>query len=214
MELSVYNVRKRYQNDLVLDIEDLVIEKGIITGITGPNGSGKTTLLNIIGGLEDRHEGRVTYGGEPYSDLIKLKTTLVSQKPYLFRRSVFDNIAYPLYLRKVARPAAQEKVMEIAELLSINNLMNKKGHQLSGGESQKVAIARAMVMEPELLLLDEPTASLDPESVIKIEKSLSEYQKQKGCTMVIITHNIEQSIRLCDRMVCLERGKVVLNGIL
>ncbi|MGM0395649.1 MAG: ATP-binding cassette domain-containing protein [Bacillota bacterium] len=214
MELGIYNVRKRYQNDMVLDIDELIIEKGIITGITGPNGSGKTTLLNIIGGLEDKYEGRVTYGGEVYSEDIKLKTTLVFQKPYLFRRSVFDNIAYPLNLRKVDRATIQEKVREIGELLSINDLMNKKGHQLSGGESQKVAMARAMVMEPDLLLLDEPTASLDPESVIKIEKSLSEYQKQKGCTVVIITHNIEQSRRLCHKVVCLERGKVVLNGIL
>lgn len=214
MELGIHNLRKRYQNDVVLDIDKLTIEEGVITGITGPNGSGKTTLLNIIAGIEDCYEGKILYGGKLYSDDIKLKTTLVFQKPYLFRRSVFDNIAYPLNLRKVHGDTVQEKVREIGDLLGINELMNKKGHQLSGGESQKVALARAMVMEPELLLLDEPTASLDPESVVKIEKSVTEYQEWKGCTVVIITHNIEQSRRLCDRVICLERGKVVLNGVL
>lgn len=214
MELEIYKVRKQYRDDLVLDIDKLVIEKGIITGITGANGSGKTTLINIIAGLDDEHEGKVLYDGKPYSKEIKLSMTLVFQKPYLFRRSVFENIAYPLQVRKATKSTIQNRVNEIIDLLGIGDLIYKKGHQLSGGESQKVAMARAMVMEPKLLLLDEPTASLDPESVINIENSLSEYQKIKGCTVCIITHNMEQSRRFCHKIVSLEKGKVVFNGVL
>ena len=181
----------------------------MITGITGPNGSGKTTLLNIIAGLDPDFEGEVFYNGRMLDKKIGEDMTLVFQKPYLFKRSVFDNIAYPLILRKKNTEIIKKSVAEIAKLLQIEDLLDKKGHQLSGGETQKVALARAIVFKPNILLLDEATSSLDPESVQTIEEAIIRYNNQTKATVIVITHDIEQSNRLCDEIVTLELGKVV-----
>ena len=209
MEIAAYKIRKKYQDNLVLDIDSVNFTKGLITGITGPNGSGKTTLLNIIAGLDPDFEGEVFYNGIMLDKKIGEDMTLVFQKPYLFKRSVFDNIAYPLILRKKNTEIIKKNVAEIAKLLQIEDLLDKKGHQLSGGETQKVALARAIVFKPNILLLDEATSSLDPESVQTIEEAIIRYNNQTKATVIVITHDIEQSNRLCDEIVTLELGKVV-----
>ncbi len=209
MEIAAYKIRKKYQDNLVLDIDEIYFTEGVITGITGPNGSGKTTLLNIIAGLDPDFEGQVLYNGKLLNKKIMENITLVFQKPYLFRRSVFDNIAYPMILRKENTETISKNVREISNILQIEDLLDKKGHQLSGGETQKVALARAMVFKPNLLLLDEATSSLDPESVKTIEEAIRRYNNKTGATVIVITHDIEQSKRLCDEIISLDLGKVV-----
>ena len=209
MEIAAYKIRKKYQDNLVLDIDEIYFTEGVITGITGPNGSGKTTLLNIIAGLDPDFEGQVFYNGKLLNKKIMENITLVFQKPYLFRRSVFDNIAYPMILRKENTETISKNVREISNILQIEDLLDKKGHQLSGGETQKVALARAMVFKPNLLLLDEATSSLDPESVKTIEEAITRYNNKTGATVIVITHDIEQSKRLCDEIISLDLGKVV-----
>lgn len=209
MEIAAYKIRKKYQDNLVLDIDEIYFTEGVITGITGPNGSGKTTLLNIIAGLDPDFEGQVLYNGKLLNKKIMENITLVFQKPYLFRRSVFDNIAYPMILRKEKTETISKNVREISNILQIEDLLDKKGHQLSGGETQKVALARAMVFKPNLLLLDEATSSLDPESVKTIEEAITRYNNKTGATVIVITHDIEQSKRLCDEIISLDLGKVV-----
>ena len=209
MKIQAYNIRKKYQENLVLNIESISFKEGLITGITGPNGSGKTTLLNIIAGLDLDFDGHVLYNEKKLDKKTMEDMTLIFQKPYLFRRSVFDNIAYPMILRKENGETIKKSVYEIARILDIEDLLSKKGHQRSGGETQKVALARAMVFKPSVLLLDEATSSLDPESVWTIEEAIKRYNKMTKATIIVITHNIEQSKRLCDEIVTLELGKVV-----
>ena len=136
------------------------------------------------------------------------RMTLVFQKPYLFRRSVFDNIAYPLQIREWTREKIKERVAETAVMIGIDDLLTKKGHQLSGGESQKVSLARAIAIQPQLLLLDEPTSNLDPESVIRMEEAIKSYSEEHKATVLMITHNMEQAERICQNQIRLELGRM------
>lgn len=208
MKLYINNLKKNYGEKTVLDIDELEIEKGKITGIIGPNGSGKSTLLNIISGLDKEYEGNVLYNDIKLNRQVALNMTYVFQKPYLFRRKVYDNIAYPLKLRKLSRDKEINQVNEIAKRLEIEDLINKKAHLLSGGESQKVALARALIFKPKLLLLDEPTSNIDPESIKIMEREILRFNKETNATIVIVTHNLDQSQRICDNILYIQNGKV------
>lgn len=208
MKLYINNLKKNYGEKTVLDIDELEIEKDKITGIIGPNGSGKSTLLNIISGLDKEYEGNVLYNDIKLNRQVALNMTYVFQKPYLFRRKVYDNIAYPLKLRKLSRDKEINQVNEIANRLEIEDLINKKAHLLSGGESQKVALARALIFKPKLLLLDEPTSNIDPESIKIMEREILRFNKETNATIVIVTHNLDQSQRICDNILYIQNGKV------
>ncbi len=209
MEIQIENVSKTYGEKKVLDIDRLKIEKGKITGIIGANGSGKSTLLNIIAGLDNEFDGAVLYNGSYLDKDIRKNITLVFQTAYLFKRTVYKNIAYPLKIRKVKKEKIKAKVLELMKTLEIEDLKYKIGSKLSGGETQKVALARALVFNPELLLLDEPTSNIDPEYIEHMEKSIIKYNKENKGTVIIVTHNIDQAERLCHNIIKLERGKVI-----
>ncbi len=209
MKIHLSNLQKYYSNKKILDIDSLHIEKGRITGLIGPNGSGKTTLLRIISGLDMDFTGIIKYDDKLLDKYTYKKMTLVTQKPYLFRRRVYENIEYPLKIRKINKRVRKEKVEDIMNRFEIEELRNKKGHLLSGGESQKVSLARALIFEPDLLLLDEPTSNIDPASIKIMEREILRFNEENKGTVLIITHNIEQAERLCHRIVRLESGKVV-----
>lgn len=212
MDVSVRKIKKFYGEDQILDIDNFTFKSGRISGIMGPNGAGKTTLLNIMAGLDDNYEGCVRYG-EQSIEHVRRKVTLVFQKGGLFKRSVYENIAYPLRLRGLDGMDIKSRVDSVIKSLEIENLGDKKAHKLSGGETQKVALARALVFEPSLLLLDEPTASIDPEFVRVMEKAIVDYNRETGATVIIITHSKEQAERMCDDLVFIQNGKVGdLNG--
>ena len=208
MDVSIRNIKKYYSEKLILDIENLEFKKGKITGIMGPNGSGKTTLLHIIAGLDKEFSGIVKYDGKTINKNIYREMTLVTQKPYLFRRSVKDNIAYPLKLRNYKKEKMKSEIEDIIRRFEIEDLKDKKAHLLSGGESQKVNLARAMIFQPRLLLLDEPTSNIDPESIKILEREILRFNAKTKATVLIVTHNMEQSRRLCEDIVYLEEGKV------
>lgn len=210
MNIKIENVKKRFLDKVVLDIEYLEIESGKITGITGPNGSGKTTLMNIIGGIDGEYEGRITYNDKIINKEIVENMTYVFQKPYLFRRSVRENIIYPLKIRNYDKIKSKELLKKTITNLNIEDLMDLKAHKLSGGESQKVALARALIFSPSILLLDEPTSNIDPEYISTMENEIINFHKETKATIVIVTHNIEQSLRLCHNIISLDSGKVVL----
>ena len=214
MNITVLNVKKYYGENLVLDIDRLDIKSGKIIGITGPNGCGKSTLLNIIAGFDSDYFGEVIYEGKRINKEIYSEMTMITQKPYLFKRSVFENISYPLKIRKVDKDKIKESVEDMLERLDISNLKNKQADKLSGGESQKVSLARGLVFSPKLILLDEPTSNIDPESIKVMEKQILEYNKERCGTVVIVTHNPEQSKRLCDEVLYLEKGKIINKEIL
>ncbi|NLL81435.1 MAG: ATP-binding cassette domain-containing protein [Tissierellia bacterium] len=208
MKLDLIDIKKAYGEKTVLDIPQMTIEEGKITGIAGPNGSGKSTLLNIISHIDDTYNGKVKYNGMDFSRDIAKNITYVFQKPYLFRRSVYDNILYPLKLRKLDKKTQENLVKDIMKRLEIENLSNKRGHQLSGGESQKVALARALVFKPHLLLLDEPTSNIDSESVKVMEREIVRFNKEREGTVLIVTHNLDQAQRICDTTIYLDSGRV------
>ena len=208
MRLDLRSIKRLYGEKVVLDIPSLEIQEGKITGITGPNGSGKSTLINIISGMDKEFEGNILYNGRALDKEVQKNMTHVFQKPYLFRRRVYENIAYPLRLRKTEKKQEEKLVKALIKNLEIDELINKKGHLLSGGETQKVALARALVFNPKLLLLDEPTSNIDPESIKIMEREIMRFNKENQGTVLIITHNLEQAERICDDIIYLSFGKV------
>ena len=187
------------RNNHLLNKVSFAINTAGVTMVLGPNGAGKSLLLKCIHGLLHPTEGSIAFTG---SD-IKPKQAMVFQKPVLLRRSVLDNM---LFANK-----HQQENPEIEKALKSVQLLNKKDHpatQLSGGEQQRLALARALITQPDLLLLDEPTASLDPASVLIIEQLISQ-ANDKGIKSIFISHDIGQAKRLATDVLFLNRGQVI-----
>ncbi|SHJ63185.1 ATP-binding cassette domain-containing protein [Paramaledivibacter caminithermalis] len=212
MNIEIQSLIKTYNQRQVLNIKSLSLEKGKIYGIIGPNGAGKSTMLRIIAGLEEAKKGTILYNKKHLNGEIIKNLTYLNQKPYLLRTSVFNNIAYPLKLRKYKKETLKKKVIEIVKEFNIFDLRHQPATNLSGGEAQKVALARALIFEPELLLLDEPTANIDPNSLELIEKKIIKRNREKNTTIIIITHNIGQAKRLCDEIIFIREGEIVEYG--
>ena len=204
MEIKLEQVSKRYGKKTVFENLNETFASGRITGLVGDNGAGKSTLLRLIAGLDLDYTGRIYYDGQPLTKPLYQKMTMVFQTPYLLKRSVYDNIAYPLQLRH--RPAAEirQKTDAMIKRFGIENLAKQYAHKLSGGESQKVALARALIFEPELVLLDEPMSGIDAASVRFMEQMIQEYAKEHHKTVIMITHNARQAEELCDDIVHLK----------
>lgn len=212
MEVMINNLKKSYGKKLVLDIEKLAVKRGAITGIIGPNGSGKSTLMRLISGIEKADSGSVRYDGDELEEAIRKSMTMVFQKPYLLNTSVFNNIAYPLKLRGEENDEINKKVAKVIQLLDLESIKHQNARTLSGGEGQKAALARAIVFEPKLLLLDEPTANIDPKSIYAMEKAISYINESTGATVLLVTHNVKQLQRLCNYAVFMENGNVEAQG--
>lgn len=213
MHISMEGLTKTYEKT-VLDIPHLKIESGSFWGIIGPNGSGKSTLMKIVAGLTQATAGKVLYDGQPLSQLVQASMTLVFQKPYLLRTSVYQNIAYPLQIRGLASKGISDRVEEMLEKLDIQNLRDQRAWTLSGGEAQKVALARALVFRPRLLMLDEPTANIDPASILHLERIVREYYDEIKPTILMVTHNVQQTKRTCEQVAFMYRGEVLEKGSL
>lgn len=209
MKIFAENLTKKYGPKTVLADATLAIESGSLCGIIGPNGAGKSTLMNIIAGMDQPTGGKVLYDeGQtvmpPLADM-----TLVFQTPYLLRTTVERNIAYPLKLRGWDQDAIADRVAQLCEELGLSDLRTQKSWKLSGGETQKVALARALSFKPKLLLLDEPTANIDPGTTGEIERILKRINEEEGMTVLIITHNLAQAKRLCKEIIFMNQGKII-----
>ncbi|PKM67844.1 MAG: ABC transporter [Firmicutes bacterium HGW-Firmicutes-2] len=207
MNIQVTNLIKKYQDKTVVDMNSIGFLSGNIYGVTGDNGAGKTTLLKILAGLENHDSGSIVYNDQPLGPSLMKKITYLSQTPYLMRSSVYENIIYPLKIRNVDSKIIEKKAFEIMEELQVTELRDQLATQLSGGESQKVALARALVFDPEVLLLDEPTASIDPATTMTIEEAITKRNKLQNMTIIMISHNIDQVKRVCDEIVYMKKGK-------
>lgn len=210
MEIRIADLKKVYGNECVLNIPNLVFDQAQIYGIVGENGAGKSTLLKLIAGLETPTTGYITYSGQDLNGQIMKKITYVSQSPYLLRRSVYKNVEYPLKLRKIPKEIRKEKVDAMLKSLQIDHLKDRQAHLLSAGETQKVALARALVFEPQVLLLDEPTANIDSDTIEFIESVL---KKRQGLMTLHISHNKDQVERLCDQVILLNKGLLCQGDI-
>lgn len=212
MNIDFKNVVKNYGEKFELNITDYKFKKGRIYGIIGPNGAGKSTMLKIIGNLEELHSGDILYDEKALSTEILKKMTYLTQKPYLFSTTVFNNIAYPLKFRKYKRSDIDYLVNKTMKEFQIEDLSQQLATSLSGGEAQKVALARALVFQPELLLLDEPTANIDPNSIEQIEKIILKNNREKNTTILFITHNVGQAKRICEEIVFVDKGRIIESG--
>ncbi|MEG0773947.1 ABC transporter ATP-binding protein [Clostridium sp.] len=212
MDITIKNLKKVYGDKTVLNIRELNLKAGKIYGVVGANGAGKSTLLRMIGGLETPTSGEIFIQGERLNKNHLQEITYSNQKPYLYRTTVFKNIAYPLKFRKRSKDFIDNAVDNIIKEFKIESIRNNLAVNLSGGETQKVALARALIFHPKLILLDEPTANIDPDYRELIEKVVIERNKINGSTILIITHNLREARRICDEFVFLHNGEVIEYG--
>jgi tungstate transport system ATP-binding protein len=213
MLYKINNITKSYDGRTVLDIKDISIEKGRVIGLLGPNGSGKTTLMEILAFLLEPTSGEIWYednrvnlSGGRLIDL-RGKVVLVQQQPILFTETVFNNVELPLKIRKVEKQRRSGIVEEFLSLVGMEGFRDAKAHKLSGGETQRVAIAQALACSPEVILLDEPTGSVDVENRIIIERIIRDINREKGISVIFTTHDMIQASRLADEIVFLFDGK-------
>lgn len=200
MKVTLQFTKKSYEDKDIFDIGHHEFGEGKIHGIIGANGVGKTTLLRILAGLDSSFSGHVLYDGCPYSDALRRRMTYISQKPYMLNRSVYENLAYPLRIRKVSSDEITKRIDEMMELMNLHHLASKSATVLSAGEREKVNIARGLIYKPDVVILDEPTASIDPDTVTELERTIIEYQRKQNATVIVVTHNLSQALRLCDTL--------------
>jgi len=206
-------VSKAYGPREVLYVDFLEIQRGEVFGIVGPSGAGKSTLLRLLDFLEPPTSGQLHFtdcyssnGSRAPLD-VRRRVTTVFQRSVLLNTSVYGNVAYGLKIR--GDKEIQRKVKGVLEQVGLSDLIRDRARFLSGGEAQRVALARAMVIEPEVLLLDEPTANLDPYNVGLIEDIVTDLNRERDTTIVLVTHNVFQAKRLAHRVALLLEGKVV-----
>jgi tungstate transport system ATP-binding protein len=192
------------------DVSFNIRGKGI-TSIVGTSGAGKTTLLRLIAGLEEPSRGRVLLDGRPETPpTLRKRATLVFQKSVMFSSTVYENLAYGLRIRGVPSDEIRQRVEEVLKLVRLERYGGRTAKKLSGGEQQRVSLARALILQPEVLLLDEPTANLDSGNAGIIESILKETALHR--MILLATHNLSQALRLATGVIHLCEGSVVEQG--
>jgi len=216
--LEVRSLSKSIGPVEILSKINLTVERGEILGLIGPTGSGKTTLLRLVNLLDEPSSGRILFKGREVSGrpekeqlCARRKMAMVFQKPVMFKASVEENVSYGLRVRGSVDATVREKVEEALAAVGLSGYEGRDANTLSGGETQRIALARALVLEPELLLLDEPTANLDPGSAASIDSLLQTLAKSRTA-VILATHNMEQCRKLAGRVAVLQSGRLVALG--
>jgi ABC-type methionine transport system ATPase subunit len=211
------NVCQLRNGVVTLNNLSMLVEPGALTALIGPSGSGKTTLLRLLNRLDDPTAGSISFQGRPITAYqvreLRRRVAFVFQVPVMFPGTAAENISRPARLQNRSPvPTA----IEIADLLDAVELgasfATRDAAQLSGGEMQRVALARALVSRPEVLLLDEPTAALDPEVAERLIGMLARLRSERNLTMVMVTHRLREALHVSDRLILLEGGSVVESG--
>ena len=208
---TLHDLQQSYNGRRVLAIDRLDIGRGEVLALVGPSGSGKSTLLRLLNFLEQPSGGALTFDGEPVTPRLALaqrrRVTTVFQRPALLHRSVAANIGYGQTLRGI-KPDNDELAAWL-DRLGLSHLARQSAPKLSAGEAQRVALARALILRPDVLLLDEPSANLDPYNIGLIERLVAEAHSETGMTVVWVTHDIFQARRVADRVAFLLGGRLV-----
>ena len=216
--IRISGLSRRFGNRDVVEDIDLEIRSGEIFSLIGPSGSGKTTLLRLINLLDRPTQGSITFdgldtdGAEYDRHAIRRRMAMVFQKPGVLNTTVEQNVAFGLEFRRMPKDLIHERVTSALEMVGLSGLSKRRATSLSGGEMQRVAIARAFVTGPEVLLLDEPTANLDPVSTEIIEKLIVWINRERKTTVVIATHDMGQGQRLASRIGVMMDGRLVQAG--
>lgn len=202
---KTFNINGRALN--VLKGVNLHIRGGECLAIVGASGSGKTTLLRVLAGLEEADEGRVLIDGEPVHG-VGTERAVIFQEPRLLPwRTVIENVAFPLEVRGLSRDEARRRARRYVQLVGLSDFIEAYPAQLSGGMAQRVGIARALAIQPEILLLDEPLGALDAMTKLTMQEELTRIWREEKVTMVIVTHDLEEAIYLADRVLVLPKDK-------
>ena len=208
--IEINNLQIRRNKQIALEIPGLSIQRGETLAVVGPNGAGKSTLLLALARLLKPSHGDILYDGKPLKQWNELeyrrKISFVFQAPLLMDMTVEQNVGLGLKFRGTPKEETQERVQEWMEQLGVESLSKRRAGQLSGGEAQRVSLARAFVLEPELLLLDEPFAALDPPTHAKLLEDLSQLLKRDHRTAVFVTHNLKEAAKLSHRIAVIVGG--------
>ncbi len=209
----IKNLKHSYNNIIAFQAEKLAIEEASITGINGPNGAGKSTLLNILALIQKPTSGTVFFKNKavhPFSRFASSRITILSQNPYLLKRSVFNNVAYGLRIRKDTKNLKQRVYKALESVgLSDETFADRASTDLSGGESKRVALAARLILNPDVLILDEPTANIDTESSLLIRKAAINARKKQGTTLIISSHDKDWLYDVCDTVLNVFNGKLI-----
>ena len=208
--LTVNGLRKAYGDRVVLDADGLALESGRAYALVGPNGSGKSTFLKALSGVIDQTAGSVDVSGDVARDA--LSVGYMPQKSYVFGFSVLKNVKMALDGMGLSREEADIRAMRALEEVGMAAFADKRGGGLSGGEAQRVALARMLVKDLDVLLLDEPTASMDIAGTLLVEEALARYRERTDCLLVVATHAPSQARRIAPETVMLAAGRVVEFG--
>lgn len=218
MQYQLKNIRYRYEKDLVLDISKASIEAKQSHAILGPNGSGKSTLLNLLSLLKPIQEGSIHFNefllNTENTKRIRNKIAYMQQKPFLFNFSVFENIELPLKIRGLDVKERKKKTEQIIEQCGLSGIANRKAKQLSGGEVQKVAWGRALITEPEVLILDEPFTHLDVNTKLEFESWLIDLKQQQRCTIIFSLHDPLKAHLLAHNVYQLTDGQLIDSNVM
>lgn len=214
--IELDNVTKTYGEITALDSVSLRIPRGELLTLIGPNGSGKTTLLKILACIEKPTKGEVYFDGQLVEDRsmtkLRLKGTMVFQKTVLFNATTYENIAYGLKLRGFSKEQIKERVKNALKLVKLEGYEKRPAKKLSGGEQQRVSLARALALRTELLLLDEPIANLDQRSASIIEAAISRIERETNTTVVLATHNLFHVKTLSEKVALINNGRLIHVG--
>jgi len=215
VEITLKEITKKFENFTALENINLKIKDKEFMALLGPSGSGKSTLLYTIAGIYKPTSGRIYFDDRDVTDIPPKDRNvgLVFQNWALYpHMRVFDNIAFPLELRKVPKEEIEKKVKEVSKMLHIEKLLHRYPWQLSGGQQQRVAIARALVKEPDVLLLDEPLSNLDTLLRLEVRAELKRLQKELGITAVYVTHDQAEALAMADRIAVIKDGEILQVG--
>lgn len=218
--VELKDIHKSFGSMNILNGINLMVDKGKITTIIGKSGEGKSVLLKHIIGLLSPDKGEIYFGGKLLSELTKQEIKSFRKKiSYMFQgnalfdsMTVYENIALPLTEANVNKKKIKEAVFKRIEQLELNGSENKFPSELSGGMQKRVALARALVNEPEIVLFDEPTTGLDPQRKNYVHKMISDYQKRFQFTAILVSHEIPDVFEFSDVIMMLDQGKIVFRG--
>jgi tungstate transport system ATP-binding protein len=209
--LETHDIRREYDSVLALDRVSIGAHLGQVTTIVGVNGSGKTTLLKILAGLDTPTAGNVLIEGhEANPTQLRAHSTMVFQRSVMFGTSVYNNVAYGLKIQGVPGREISQRIKSALTVVNLDGFERRQARRLSSGEQQRVAMARALALERDVLLIDEPTANLDPANAMIIERAIRDSSQSRA--VLLSTHNLPQARRLSQHVIHLYKGRVVEEG--
>lgn len=209
VNMQLFDLQKRYGKVKALKSVTLNLQGNKIIVLLGVNGAGKSTLMRILAGLENADVGTILFNNQKTeSKALRQVSTLVFQKTAMFSMNVYDNLAYGLKIRKIPEEEISGRVLDALGVVRLSGFEKRRAKKLSGGEQQRIALARAFLLDSHVLLLDEPTANLDPNSALIIERAIVGKKSSKRI-IIMATHNLNQARRMADEIIHLHNGEIV-----